>query len=84
MNKMTKSETAASIPAGAEVTKRVEALLGRMSLEEKVGQLVQIGGADFMPGPNVEETIRKVVPGADVDVHPEPAGETHPGPYSKS
>ncbi len=30
----------------------------------------------------VEKTIQQIVPGADVDVHPEPAGEQHPGPYS--
>ena len=42
-----------------EVSARVEALLGRMSLEEKVGQLTQIGGADFIPGPKPEDVIRK-------------------------
>jgi beta-glucosidase len=41
-----------------EVSKRVEALLGRMSLTEKIGQLTQIGGASFMPGPNPEDLIR--------------------------
>jgi beta-glucosidase len=47
--------------AGSEtkVVERVEALLGRMSLEEKVGQLAQISGADWMPGPKAEEIIRK-------------------------
>src|SRR5512136_1748555 len=59
MNKMTKPETAASIPAEAEVAQRVEALLGRMSLEEKVGQLAQIGGADWSQGPKPEDVIRK-------------------------
>src|SRR5512136_1244720 len=58
MNKMTKPETAASIPAEAEVAQRVEALLGRMSLEEKVGQLAQIGGADWSQGPKPEDVIR--------------------------
>jgi beta-glucosidase len=42
-----------------EVAKRVETLLGRMSLDEKIGQLNQAGGADFAPGPNVEDQIRK-------------------------
>ncbi len=42
-----------------EVAERVEALLGRMSLEEKIGQLTQIGGADFFPGPKPEDVIRK-------------------------
>jgi ferrous-iron efflux pump FieF len=26
----------------------------------------------------IEQTIQEIVPGADVDVHPEPAGEMHP------
>src|SRR5512136_2274893 len=59
MNKMTKPETAASVPANIEVAERVEALLGRMSLEEKVGQLAQIGGADWNQGPKPEDVIRK-------------------------
>jgi beta-glucosidase len=42
-----------------KVAERVEALLGRMSLEEKVGQLAQISGADFIPGPQAEGIIRK-------------------------
>jgi beta-glucosidase len=42
-----------------EVATRVEALLGRMSIEEKIGQLTQIGGASFVPGPNPEDVIRK-------------------------
>jgi beta-glucosidase len=43
----------------AQVSALVEALLKRMSLEEKIGQLTQIGGADFIPGPNPEDVIRK-------------------------
>jgi beta-glucosidase len=42
-----------------EVSKRVEALLGSLSLEEKIGQLVQVGGAPFVPGPKAEDVIRK-------------------------
>ncbi len=42
-----------------EVKKRVEELLRHMSLDEKVGQLVQISGADFFPGPKAEEVIAK-------------------------
>lgn len=49
----------ASGPSKAEVAERVEALLGQMSLAEKVGQLTQIGGADFIPGPKPEDIIRK-------------------------
>jgi len=30
-----------------------------MSLEEKIGQLAQIGGASFVPGPKPEDVIRK-------------------------
>ena len=43
----------------AEVTARVETLLGRLSLEEKVGQLTQIAGAPFFPGPEPADIIRK-------------------------
>src|SRR5512145_3486754 len=59
MNKMTQSEKAASVPSNIEVAERVEALLGQMSLEEKVGQLTQIGGADWNRGPKPEDVIRK-------------------------
>ena len=50
MNGKTKTET--------EVTAQVDALLARMSLAEKIGQLNQVGGADFAPGPPAEEQIR--------------------------
>ncbi len=43
----------------AEVAARVDALLGQMSLAEKIGQLTQVGGADFIPGPKPEEVIRQ-------------------------
>ena len=42
-----------------EIKQKVDALLGKLSLEEKVGQLVQISGAAFMPGPMAEDVIRK-------------------------
>jgi len=58
MNEMEMIENAASVP-DAEVTARVEALLGQMSLEEKIGQLTQIGGADWSVGPKPEDIIRK-------------------------
>ena len=51
--------TAAPVPSEAEVAARVDAILGRMSLEEKIGQLTQIGGASFVPGPKPEDVIRK-------------------------
>jgi beta-glucosidase len=59
MNQRKKSGKAKSVPEETEGAERVEALLRRMSLAEKVGQLTQISGADFMPGPKAEETIRK-------------------------
>lgn len=42
-----------------QITARVDALLKKMSLEEKVGQLNQVGGAEFAPGPKAEDQIRK-------------------------
>jgi beta-glucosidase len=48
----------ASFPSEAEVAERVETILGQLSLAEKVGQLTQIGGADFIPGPKPEDIIR--------------------------
>jgi beta-glucosidase len=48
-----------TIPSDAEVKARVEALLAQMSLAEKVGQLTQISGADFIPGPKPEDVIRR-------------------------
>ena len=42
-----------------QVSVKVEALLKKMSLEEKVGQLNQVGGAEFAPGPKAEDQIRK-------------------------
>jgi beta-glucosidase len=59
MTKMKKAGMDASVPSETEVAGRVEALLGRMSLEEKIGQLNQVGGADFVPGPKAEDQIRK-------------------------
>ena len=59
MNDQKKSGTSAPVLSRAEIANRVEALLSRMSLAEKVGQLAQISGADFMPGPKPEEVIRQ-------------------------
>ncbi len=58
MNKMNAAGTAAPAPSDTEVAARVEALLGRMSLQEKIGQLNQVGGAAFAPGPKAEDQIR--------------------------
>ncbi|MBN9663302.1 MAG: beta-glucosidase BglX [Acidobacteria bacterium] len=53
--------TAQAQPAGtANFTAKANALLGRMTLEEKIGQLAQIGGVAFIPGsPKPEDAIRK-------------------------
>ncbi|MBN1887225.1 MAG: beta-glucosidase BglX [Thermoflexales bacterium] len=51
--------TMTQVPSEAEVAARVETLLGQMSLEEKIGQLTQIGGLPFLPGPKPEDVIRK-------------------------
>jgi len=59
MNTLKKAGTAASVPSETEIAERVEALLKRMSLEDKIGQLNQVGGADFAPGPKAEDQIRK-------------------------
>ncbi len=59
MNTMKTTDTAVS-PTHI----KVDALLAKMSLEEKIGQLAQISGAEFMPGPPAEETIRKVGAGS--------------------
>lgn len=58
MKKTKKSGTTSAL-SEAEVTNRVDALLAKMSLEEKVGQLNQVGGAEFAPGPKAEDQIRK-------------------------
>jgi beta-glucosidase len=63
-----KNQNKARIPASAipesEVAQRVEALLAKMSLDEKIGQLNQVSGADFSPGPKAEDVIRKVGAGS--------------------
>jgi beta-glucosidase len=58
MNKK-RAGAAASLPSETAIIERVEALLKRMSLAEKIGQLTQIGGADFIPGVQPEEIIRR-------------------------
>jgi beta-glucosidase len=49
-----------SILFGADAASKVEALVGRMTLDEKIGQLTQIGGLALIPNaPKPEEAIRK-------------------------
>jgi beta-glucosidase len=52
-------QAAQPVPSEAEVAACVEVIMGRMSLEEKIGQLTQIAGGSFFPGPKPEDTIRK-------------------------
>ncbi len=59
MNETNKAGVTPHALSKNEISERVEALLAEMSLDEKVGQLTQISGAEFMPGPNVEDIIRK-------------------------
>ncbi len=59
MGEMMIPGTVGSVPSDTEVDARVEALLERMSLEEKIGQLTQIGGASWNQGPKPEDVIRK-------------------------
>ena len=54
-----KNSGANVVPSEAEVAERVENLMGRMSLAEKIGQLTQIAGAPLFPGPEPEDVIRK-------------------------
>ncbi len=56
---MGNAATITSVPSQADIAARVEAILGPMSLADKIGQLVQIGGADFMPGPKPDDVIRQ-------------------------
>ncbi len=59
MNKEMKTRPDAPIPSEAAVAAQVEAILEKLSLAEKIGQLTQVGGADFFPGPKPEDVIRK-------------------------
>ena len=53
------AQAAPPVPSEAEVAARVDALLGRMSLEEKIGQLTQLAGGLFPDAPKPEDVIRK-------------------------
>jgi beta-glucosidase len=48
----------------AQVRQRVDELLSKMTLEEKIGQLVQLGGSSFIAGPKPEDLLRKGVGGS--------------------
>jgi beta-glucosidase len=47
------------VPSETEVAGRVEELMGKLSLAEKIGQLNQLGGLAFFGGPNPDEVIRQ-------------------------
>jgi beta-glucosidase len=53
------ARAAPAVLSDADVSARVEALLARMSLEEKIGQLNQISGAPGSDKPKPEDIIRK-------------------------
>jgi beta-glucosidase len=46
-------------PSDAQVKARVDALLARLSLEEKIGQLNQAGALAMLQGPKVEDVVRR-------------------------
>ncbi len=48
-----------SAPSAKEVSHRVEELLKKMNLDEKIAQLNQVSGAEWTLGPKGEEIIRK-------------------------
>jgi beta-glucosidase len=64
MNDKQKKDKYGSFNVGPEVLEQVEILLKKMSLEEKIAQLVQLSGADFAPGPDAAEVIRKTGAGS--------------------
>ena len=59
MSAMNRAGTTKSVRSETEIAERVEALLSRLSLAEKIGQLAQIGGADWNQGPKPEDIIRQ-------------------------
>ncbi len=59
MNAIDKSRMSTSVPSDKVVAQRVETLLSKLNLAEKIGQLNQIGVAEFILGPDPEEIIRE-------------------------
>ncbi len=53
------TEQMSPFPTDSEVAARVNAILERLSLNDKIGQLAQVGGADFNQGSKPEEIIRQ-------------------------
>jgi beta-glucosidase len=49
----------------SQINAKVESLLGKMTLEEKIGQLTQVGGIAIFPNaPKPEDMVRKFAPGS--------------------
>ncbi len=59
MNETNKAGMAASNPSETRVAERVESILKQMSLEDKIGQLTQIGVAAWAMASYAEDIIRK-------------------------
>jgi beta-glucosidase len=60
-----RTHAAPEAPTDAEVKSRVDAILARLTLEEKIGQLNQAGALAFIPGaPKVEDVVRKGAAGS--------------------
>jgi len=53
------AQPVSSPPSDAQVKARVDALLGQMTLEDKVGQLSQAAGISFGGAPGPEESLRR-------------------------
>jgi hypothetical protein len=58
------AKIAATSLSDTDVLARVDALLTKMSLAEKVGQLTQVGAADFARGPSVCSVLPPRRPGS--------------------
>jgi len=50
---------AAPNTSSAQINQRVEELLKKMTLEEKIGQLNQVSAANLLDPPNREEMVQK-------------------------
>ena len=61
----TNAALVAATSGDEKIKGKVEELLGRMTLDEKIGQLTQVGGKAFFPNaPKAEDTVRKGLAGS--------------------
>ena len=61
----TNAALVAATSGDEKINAKVEELLGRMTLDEKIGQLTQVGGKAFFPNaPKAEDTVRKGLAGS--------------------